>query len=300
MKTEITPGVIFGECLVDDFGTAQRLGGAPFNVAQHLHALGVASILVSRVGRDASGQRILQRMRDWGMPTHGVLEDDALPTGRVRVIVDARQGHRFEILPHQAYDAISLPVKVTDRIPWLYHGSLAVREDGPSRTTWRQLRARADWRFVDINLRDPWWNPEILAEVMQDSSVLKCNVEELEQIMRTYDLPRTSTLREAMEAVARRFHVRAVLVTQGAAGAAYGDETHFYEAKAVPTTVRDTVGAGDAFAAGWIWGSFREDAVERRLQRAVELAAAVCALSGALPEQPDFYQRIVARWTKED
>ena len=300
MKTEITPGVIFGECLVDDFGTAQRLGGAPFNVAQHLHALGVASILVSRVGRDASGQRILQRMRDWGMPTHGVLEDDALPTGRVRVIVDARQGHRFEILPHQAYDAISLPVKVTDRIPWLYHGSLAVREDGPSRTTWRQLRARADWRFVDINLRDPWWNPEILAEVMQDSSVLKCNVEELEQIMRTYDLPRTSTLREAMEAVARRFHVRAVLVTQGAAGAAYGDETHFYDVKAVPTTVRDTVGAGDAFAAGWIWSGFREDAVERRLQRAVELAAAVCALSGALPEQPDFYQRIVARWTKED
>ena len=300
MNADMPPGVIFGECLVDDFGAVQRLGGAPFNVAQHLHALGVASVFVSRVGRDASGQHILQQMRDWGMSTNDVTVDALLPTGRVRVTADARQGHHFEILPHQAYDAIGMPSSVIAPIPWLYHGSLALREDGPSRATWRQLRARAQWRFVDINLRDPWWNPELLAEVIRDSSILKCNVEELEQIIRTYGLPPASTLREATQMVARHFHVQAVLLTRGAAGAVYGDGTNFYEAEATPTVVQDTVGAGDAFVAGWLWSLFRGDAIARRLQRAGELAAAICAISGAVPDQPAFYGTIMARWAKED
>ncbi len=300
MNADVPLGVIFGECLVDDFGEMQRLGGAPFNVAQHLHALGVASVFVSRVGRDASGQRILQHMRDWGMATDEVTEDALLPTGRVRVTADLRQGHGFEILPHQAYDAIRLSSGVISSIPWLYHGSLALREDGPSRATWRQLRARARWRFVDINLRDPWWSPELLAEVMQGSSILKCNMEELVRIMRTYELSPASTLREAMQVVARHFDVQAVLLTRDAAGAAYGDETNFYEAEAVSTVVQDTVGAGDAFAAGWLWSQFRGDAIPRRLQRAGELAAAICALSGAIPDQPEFYRTMLARWAKED
>ncbi|MHB8115463.1 MAG: PfkB family carbohydrate kinase [Acidithiobacillus ferrivorans] len=300
MNTNGPPGIIFGECLIDDFGDVQRLGGAPFNVAQHLHGLGVASVFVSRVGRDAPGQRILQHMRDWGMSMDEVTEDTLLPTGRVRVTVDVRQGHRFEILPHQAYDAICAPASVIASIPWLYHGSLALREDGPSRATWRQLRARAQWRFVDVNLRDPWWNPELLAELIQGSSILKCNVEELEQIIRTYELPPASTLREAMQTVARHFHVQAVLLTRGAAGAAYGDGTNFYETEAVSTVIQDTVGAGDAFAAGWLWSLFRGDAIARRLQRAGELAAAVCALSGAIPDQPEFYRTIMARWIKEE
>ena len=300
MNADVPPGVIFGECLVDDFGEVQRLGGAPFNVAQHLHALGVASIFVSRVGRDTSGQRILQHMRDWGMSTDEVTEDALLPTGRVRVMADVRQGHRFEILPHQAYDAIGMPSSVVAPIPWLYHGSLALREDGPSRATWRQLRTRARWRFVDINLRVPWWNPELLAEVIQGSSILKCNMEELEQIIRAYELPPASTLREATQMVARHFHVQAVLLTRGAAGAAYGDGTNFYEAEAASTVIQNTVGAGDAFAAGWLWSLFRGDAIARRLQRAGELAAAICAISGAIPDQPEFYRTIMARWAKED
>lgn len=300
MKTEAVPGVIFGECLVDDFGTAQCLGGAPFNVAQHLHALGVASVFVSRVGRDAAGQRILQRMQDWGMSTSAVPEDELLPTGRVQVVADVGQGHHFEIMPHQAYDAICPPSGGTGSIPWLYHGSLAVREDGPSRATWRQLCARAHWRFVDINLRDPWWDSEMLTEVIQDSSILKCNVEELRQIIRTYGLPPALSLQEAMQAVARHFCAQAVLLTRGAAGAAYGDGTDFYEAKAIPTVIQDTVGAGDAFAAGWLWGFFCGDSMERCLLRAGDLAAAVCALSGALPDQPEFYRTIMEHWAKEN
>lgn len=43
--------VSFGEVLFDIFDDGARLGGAPLNLAVHLHRLGAESLLVSAVGR---------------------------------------------------------------------------------------------------------------------------------------------------------------------------------------------------------------------------------------------------------
>ncbi|MEN8132411.1 MAG: PfkB family carbohydrate kinase, partial [Pseudomonadota bacterium] len=60
--------IVFGEVLFDQFpdGTVV-LGGAPFNVAWHLQALGYAPLLISRVGNDGLGAQIRSKMQDWGM-----------------------------------------------------------------------------------------------------------------------------------------------------------------------------------------------------------------------------------------
>ncbi|MBA1332725.1 carbohydrate kinase, partial [Candidatus Endoriftia persephone str. Guaymas] len=48
--------IIFGEVLFDCFEDGSRvLGGAPFNVAWHLQALGAAPLFISRVGDDSLG-----------------------------------------------------------------------------------------------------------------------------------------------------------------------------------------------------------------------------------------------------
>ena len=45
--------LVFGEVLWDCFPDGQQvLGGAPFNVAWHLHAFGISPLFVSRVGQD--------------------------------------------------------------------------------------------------------------------------------------------------------------------------------------------------------------------------------------------------------
>src|SRR5919205_571035 len=58
-----------GEVLWDSLPAGLFLGGAPFNVAGHLHALGVPVGMVSRVGADRLGTEALQRLARNGIAT---------------------------------------------------------------------------------------------------------------------------------------------------------------------------------------------------------------------------------------
>ena len=78
-----------GEALFDVFPDRTILGGAPLNVAVHAHqllsGLGGLGIPASRIGRDASGLRLIEELRSRGVPTSGIQYDDERPTGQVRV-----------------------------------------------------------------------------------------------------------------------------------------------------------------------------------------------------------------------
>ncbi|MEO0588656.1 MAG: PfkB family carbohydrate kinase, partial [Planctomycetota bacterium] len=82
-----------GEALFDVFGTEQRLGGAPLNVAVHANALaaphGGRAVCVSRVGQDPLGDQLLATLADRQLATAVILTDPDRPTGRVFVTTDA-------------------------------------------------------------------------------------------------------------------------------------------------------------------------------------------------------------------
>ena len=68
MRSRARRPVIFGEVLFDHFPDGARvLGGAPFNVAWHLQAFGLAPLFISRVGDDPAGREVRQAMADWGI-----------------------------------------------------------------------------------------------------------------------------------------------------------------------------------------------------------------------------------------
>ena len=77
-----------GEILMDVFPEDARLGGAPANVAWHANRFGAESLIVSRVGNDATGARILDQLHHMGMDTMGITVDDVHPTGTVDVALD--------------------------------------------------------------------------------------------------------------------------------------------------------------------------------------------------------------------
>jgi len=81
--------IAFGETLVDQFRDRNVLGGAPFNVACHLGALGAHPVLVTRAGKDALGDQLLQAMGERGLDVRGVQRDPARPTGRVSAACSA-------------------------------------------------------------------------------------------------------------------------------------------------------------------------------------------------------------------
>ena len=121
---------------MDCFPDQEVLGGAPLNVAYHLRGLGggvgVIPVLVTRIGKDEHGHRLLEAMHAAGLPIDGVQLDCLHPTGAVRIELEADgQGHRFEIAPDQAWDFIHADmarlVGLSSRPQWLYFGTLAQR-----------------------------------------------------------------------------------------------------------------------------------------------------------------------------
>jgi len=78
-----------GEILWDLLPAGKQLGGAPANFALHARALGARSRVISRVGLDAPGAEILQRLQALGLPIAEIQVDPSAPTGTVSVELSA-------------------------------------------------------------------------------------------------------------------------------------------------------------------------------------------------------------------
>jgi len=287
-EVEVT---VFGEVLFDHFPDGSKvLGGAPFNVAWHLQAFGQRPLFVSRVGDDDDGREIIAAMQDWGMPTTGVQRDPQRPTGRVAVALEDGQPS-YEIVHPCAYDAIEPPAVAGTGM--LYHGSLALR-DAASRQALDSLLVDPDVAvFLDVNLRDPWWDRERLLERLKRASWVKLNQDEL-----TLLGPGGGSDDAAVAAMFERYALSGLLVTYGEHGAVMmtADDGLVRVAPPPGTQVVDTVGAGDAFAAVCIVGLLQDWPTDVLLQRAQAFAAQIVAQQGATSRDRSCYAPSIARW----
>jgi fructokinase len=273
-------------------------------VAHHLAAFGCKPVLITRIGQDNAGSRVLQALESAGLPSHGVQLDSTHPTGAVEVKFGS-QGHRFDILPDQAYDHIhprlSRIAALAANPELLYFGTLAQRAHS-HRALRHVLRAVRGRRFFDVNLRDPWIYPDRLQWLLQHADIVKANDAELEAMNGLLGLQSTSTHAQA-EALIHRYGLRGILTTQGAKGAFWLDDSgQFVEMESGPVpNIIDTVGAGDAFSAVFSVGLLREWKIPLTLRRAHHFAAAICEIRGAIPEDAGFYKPFLDEWlTAED
>ncbi len=291
--------VVFGETLVDQFHDREVLGGAPFNVACHLAALGSHPVLITRAGKDALGELLMKVMAERGMDMRGVQSDPSRPTGRV-VVTEHARGHVFDILPDQAYDHIHVSMArmaaMSAHPTLVYFGTLAQR--GESRRALRKLLAAVNARaFLDVNLRDPWVDPDTLEWSLQRAAVVKMNDDELVRISTMFSLA-GATPEACAAALLSSFDVHRLVVTRGADGAWTLDRAgRLEEVAGQPlSSLVDTVGAGDGFAAVFMLGMLHDWPVASRLERADTFARALCGIRGAVPATQDFYAPFIRDW----
>jgi len=213
-----------------------------------------------------------------------------------------KNGHRFEILPAQAYDFIHPAVARMTRLPLnpalVYFGTLAQRNDVSRRALSTLLRSTDAAKFLDINLRAPWYDGPTLRSALQQAHIVKLNGEELDTLTDLLELPDDAPQARAKELM-RRFDLQQMIVTCGAEGAwqiARNGKVTEVAAAAPDAPVADTVGAGDGFAAVYILGTLRRWPMEKTLARANAFAAAICGIRGAIPEHADFYEPFLHEW----
>jgi len=291
--------VVVGEVLFDAFPDGDRLGGAPFNFAWHLQGLGFAPQLLSRVGEDPRGARILTAMAAHGMSPDGLQRDPTHPTGVVRVRLDGGGGHGFEIVPDQAYDHLAAPpVAAAARDADLfYFGTLATRAPESRAAILTAASAAPAVRFLDLNLRPGCWSAPAVTACLEQATVAKLNDDELTVLCDLYALP---TGEEAgCRGLGERFGLHTVIVTRGERGALWLDDAGAVEQPAPAVTIVDTVGAGDGFAAVAATGLLRGWSPATTLERATAFAARICAQRGACPDDPGFYAPLRRDWGLE-
>jgi len=283
---------VFGEVLFDCFPSGDRvLGGAPFNVAWHLQALGDRPQFISRLGADALGSSILEAMREWGMSTAGIQIDPLHPTGRVDVaLID--QEPSYTIVPDCAYDFIdSTELRPLPAGEILYHGTLGLRHP-MSRAAFNFLAQNPELAiFLDVNLRSPWWHKEEVFQWLARARWVKLNQDELGLLEATAADPR-----QAMAKLQTQFRLEQVILTRGERGALVrtADGEFHSVAPETVTQVVDTVGAGDAFSAIYLHGLISGWPIATTLAVAQRFAIRVIGLRGATTTELDFYHEALA------
>jgi fructokinase len=293
--------VLFGEVLADVFPDRTVLGGAPFNVACHLKAFGQHPVLITRLGEDALRDEVMNAMSKKGLDTLGVQFDKHHPTGQVQVHIE-EGGHRFEILPLQAYDFIHPGVArltlLSAHPALVYFGTLAQRHGSSRQALKTLLRGTQSPKFLDINLRAPWYDKKTLSQSLQFADIVKLNEAELSELAGMFELPGSEPHDQA-GVLMDRFDLEQVLVTCGEAGAWQmdrdGNQVKVSTDNPVVKLV-DTVGAGDGFASVFILGALCDWPIVKTLERANTFAAAICEIRGAIPDQADFYEPFKKDW----
>lgn len=283
--------LIFGEVLFDHFPDGQQtLGGAPFNVAWHLQAMGAKPLFLSRIGQDSQGDTIKTAMQSWGMDTSLLQSDAKHPTGLVDVSFTDNEPN-YEIVTDVAYDFIAAnKLPPLENINLLYHGTLALRNAHSYATLQSIKNDFSGLIFMDVNLRPPWWQQQILSDCLHDSHWVKLNHEELAQLGFN-----KQSLQSEAEKFLKEFQLQGLIVTCGAQGAhALSDDGQWQSITPTLTSaVIDTVGAGDAFTSVIINGLIHHWDLQQTLERAQDFASQIVGIRGATPNTAEFYQSIL-------
>lgn len=275
------PILCFGEIVWDAMPSGIYLGGAPLNVAFHLNQLGHPALPVSRIGDDFLGRETLRRLKAADVAIDLIQADASHETGAVLVELDESGDASYEILEPAAWDFIRGEEKLMEQARAaraLVYGSLATRSPGNARLL-GELLDRVPLSLCDVNLRKPYDDPENAIKWASRATIVKLNDEELDRLSPEGD----DGLEDKAAALAARLGVRTLVVTRGGKGAFVFHEGKGIARPAPEVEVADTVGAGDAFTAGFLGGFLESGSVEEALEEALELGAFVAGRSGAQP-----------------
>ena len=264
-------------CSFDEVSAfAPKVGGAPANVCAAFARLGGRARLLTQLGDDPFGHRILHRLEEVGVETDCISLTDKANTALAFVSLAKNGDRTFSFYRKPSADMLYPPEAVQesylDGVFALHFCSVSIG-DFPMREA--HMRAidiqqkRGGIVSFDPNLRFNLWDSrEALRNAVRDflpmSDIVKLSEDELEFV----------TGEKEPEAAARALFaqgVKLVLYTCGSKGAyAYTPETCTF-APAHPVRAIDTTGAGDGFT-----GAFLKQLSEFCTQR-----DALAQLSGA-------------------
>ena len=146
------------------------------------------------------------------------------------------------------------------------------------------------FRVFDVNLRKPFYDMELLEQLMDKAGFIKFNDEEILEIASALGFS-SENLEENIRFISEKTDTHSICVTLGKHGSLLLWEGKIYRHGGYPVKVADTVGAGDSFLAALIAGLLSDKDPQKALGLANAVGALVASRPGANPElKPDDIQ----------
>ncbi|MBT2365062.1 sugar kinase [Streptomyces sp. ISL-10] len=297
--------------LADVPSFVRGIGGAESNVACALAAAGHRTRWVGRVGADGFGDHLVETIAAYGVDTSAVVRDPERPTGIYFRTATDRATDAHEVLYYRAGSAASamsphtVPAGAVRSARVLHVSGITAALSPDCLALMRDLTARREDRPLvsfDVNHRPGLWrsgtDPEVLLDLARGADLVFVGEDEAEG---AWGLRGASAIREALP------EPSTVVVKRGAAGAVSFTRDALFPsprsasdttatATAPRVTVAAPVGAGDAFAAGFLAATLRRLPARDRLRHGHLWAAAALTVHGdlAAPPTADRADRLVA------
>lgn len=278
-----TKVICFGEVLWDILPEETLPGGAPMNVAYHLNRLNKRAKMISKIGNDENGRRLLQFMQQNEISTSLVQQDHSYLTGTVLATEGANHEMQYDIVKPVAYDFINHNKEAEEQVSaatYFVFGSLAARHEHSRGSLLKYIEA-AQTKVLDINIRMPHLEQKVAELLLNKADILKLNESELEIVNEWHaDL---SSFEDKVRTISDRYRIAKIIVTKGGEGASYFNDGKFYHHPGYKVTVADTIGSGDSFLAGFLSSQMENKTPEECLEFASRLGSFIASKKGGCP-----------------
>lgn len=315
--------VAFGELLWDMLPSGKKLGGAPVNFSYHAQTLGADVRPLTRIGCDNLGAEIVDRLDALEIPQEALQISQTTPTGTVDVKLDTKGCPTYRIVENVAWDEIRVDENDLAQIVQFlsepnvgsafYFGSLALRTNNNKNAVARILNALPSHilRVCDLNLRSPFYDRPTIEFTLGSADVFKLNDAEAVELDKMFSdkTPKlldsladtegalTTAIRTDFERVKvvlvqwaqnwlKTFNLQTIILTCASEGAFLFNSNGCFYAPSIKVDVKDSVGAGDSFAAVCVVGLLDSQNEQTIVEAAAKRAAFVCSREGGTPEVP--------------
>jgi fructokinase len=247
-----------GRALKDVVEFERAPGGAPANVAAAVAKYGGKASMITKLGRDAFGDFLLEQLQQAGVNTEKITRTDEANTGLAFVSLREDGERDFSFYRNPSADLLLSENEIEEN--WFEQGDIlhfcsVDLVDSPMKQAHvkaiRSAKANGSIISFDPNVRLPLWNdPEdcrrTILEFIPTAHIVKISDEELEFI---------TGIQEVEEAIQSLFvgDVTAVIFTKGSQGAEVFLKGQNYQSSGFAVEVQDTTGAGDAFIGGFLY-----------------------------------------------
>jgi fructokinase len=280
-----------GVALKDVVAFERAPGGAPANVAAAVAKYGQEAAMISKLGKDAFGDFLVEKLVEAGVDTDKIYRTGDANTALAFVSLKGNGERDFSFYRNPSADLLLSEDEIEPT--WFQAGDIlhfcsVDLVESPMKQAHKKtiaaVRAAEGLVSFDPNVRLPLWEDaedcrKAILEFLPTADIVKVSDEELEFI---------TGIKDEAEAIQTLFvgDVKAVVYTKGAAGADLILKNQKFESSGYTVEAVDTTGAGDAFIGGFLYQLLKLDAkpenIEEVLRKHQESILQFANASGAL------------------